>query len=129
MAPSASSRKQSPSRSSPTQRTYAEQIESAEVKRSRKAAILQLKMGRLAHTIGIASGLALALTAMIAYGLINWEFLRSAPEIFTTLKWIIPLVAGVAVAAIALAVKWEPYLTDREESHFVVSIEIGRAHV
>jgi KaiC/GvpD/RAD55 family RecA-like ATPase len=122
MAPRASSRKQSSSRSSPTQRSYAEQIESAEVKRSRKAAILQLTMGRLAHTIGIASGLALALTAMIAYGLINWEFLRSAPQIFTTLKWIIPLVAGVAVAAIALAVKWEPYLTDREESHFVMSI-------
>lgn len=103
-------------------RTYSQQIESVEVKRSRKAAILQLRLGRLAHIIGIASGLALALTAVIAYGLINWEFLRDAPEWLTTLKWIIPLVAGVAVAAVGLAIKWEPYLTDREEPHFVASV-------
>ena len=123
MASRASSRKQTPpSRPPPTQRTYAAQIESTEVKRSRKAAILQLRLGRLAHTIGIASGLALALTAIIAYGLINWEFLRNAPTIFATLKWIIPLVAGVVVAAVALAIKWEPYFTDMEEPHFAMSI-------
>jgi KaiC/GvpD/RAD55 family RecA-like ATPase len=97
-------------------------MESAEVKRSRKAAILQLRIGRLAHIIGIASGLALALTAVIAYGLINWDFLRDAPDWLTTLKWIIPLVAGVAVAIVGLAIKWEPYFTDREEPHFVASI-------
>lgn len=84
--------------------------------------MLQLKMGRLAHTIGIASALSLALTALIAYGLINWDFLRNAPEIVTILKWIIPLVAGVVVAGVALAVKWEPYLADREEPHFVMSV-------
>ena len=121
MAPRASS-KRPPTRPAPQTRTYAQQIESAEVKRSRKAAILQLRIGRLAHTIGIASGLALALTAVIAYGLINWDFLRDAPEWLTTLKWIIPLVAGVAVAAVGIAIKWEPYFTDREQPHFVASI-------
>ena len=109
-------------------RSYGEQMEPAEVKRSRKAAILQLKMGRLAHIIGIASGLALALTAVIAYYcLINWDFPMNAPlapdvEFLVTLKWIIPLVAGVVVSAVALWMKWEPYLTDREEPHFVMSM-------
>jgi len=92
------------------------------VKRSRKAAILQLKIGRLAHVIGIASGLALALTAVIAYGLENWSVLSNAPEFLTTLKWVIPLVAGVLVALVALAFKWEPYLTDRREAHFMMTI-------
>ena len=123
MAPKSSSRRPSTPPSRPSvHRSYGEHVESAEVKRSRKAAILQLKIGRLAHIIGIASGLALALTAVIAYGLINWEFLSSAPEFMVTLKWIIPLVAGAAVAAVALATKWEPYYTDREETHFVMSI-------
>ncbi len=121
MAPRSSSRKPPPARLS-SQRPSSEQIESAEVRRSRKAAILQLKIGRLAHTIGIASALSLALTAVIAYGLINWDFLRDAPEMLTILKWIIPLVAGAAVAAVAIAVKWEPYVADREEPHFVLSI-------
>src|SRR4030042_815045 len=123
MAPTSSSRRQpTPPSRPPGHRSYGEQMESAEVKRSRKAAILQLKMGRMAHIIGIASGLALALTAVIAYGLINWEFLRNAPEFLVTLKWIIPLAAGVAVSAVALSMKWEPYYTDREETHFVMSI-------
>src|SRR4030042_6387212 len=103
MAPTSSSRRQpTPPSRPPGHRSYGEQMESAEVKRSRKAAILQLKMGRLAHIIGIASGLALALTAVIAYGLINWDFLRTNPDLafMVTLKWIIPLAAGVAVAAV-----------------------------
>lgn len=79
-------------------------------------------MGRLAHIIGISSGLALALTALIAYGLINWEPLSTAPDWFVTFKWIAPLVAGVVVAVVALAMKWEPYLADREQPHFVMSV-------
>jgi KaiC/GvpD/RAD55 family RecA-like ATPase len=105
-------------RPQPARRAYADQMESAEVRRSRKAAILQLKMGRLAHIIGIASGLALALTAVIAYGLFDffeWDFLSS-------LTWIIPLVAGTIVAFVALAIKWDPYVADRGEPHFVMSI-------
>ncbi len=122
MAPrSSSTRRPSTPSQAYARRGYPERVESAEVKRSRKAAILQLKIGRLAHVIGIASGLALALTAVIAYGLINWEFLRG-PAFLTTLKWIIPLVAGVSVSLIALGFKWEPYLTDRREAHFIMSI-------
>lgn len=83
--------------------------------------MLQLKMGRLAHVIGIGSGLALAFTALIAYGLINWEFLRGE-EWLVTLKWFIPLITGAVVAAVALAIKWEPYLADREQPHFIMSI-------
>ena len=83
--------------------------------------MLQLKMGRLAHVIGIGSGLALAFTALISYGLINWDFLRGE-EWLVTLKWFIPLITGVAVAAVALAIKWEPYLADREQPHFIMSI-------
>ena len=105
-----------------SRRSYVEQVESAEVKRSRKAAILQLKMGRLAHVIGIASGLALALTALIAYGLEYWDFLRTGPEFLTVLKWMIPLVAGVIVSVVVLMIKWEPYLTDRRDAHFIMSI-------
>jgi KaiC/GvpD/RAD55 family RecA-like ATPase len=105
-----------------SRKSYVEQVESAEVKRSRKAAILQLKMGRLAHIIGIASGLALALTALIAYGLVYWDFLHNGPEFLTILKWMIPLVAGVVVSVVALMIKWEPYLTDRRDAHFIMSI-------
>ena len=83
--------------------------------------MLQLKMGRLAHVIGIGSGLALAFTALISYGLINWDFLRGE-EWLVTLKWFIPLITGVAVAAVAIAIKWEPYLADREQPHFIMSI-------
>ena len=109
-----------PSKRPPTARkAYAEQIESAEVKRSRKAAILQLKMGRLAHIIGIASGLALALTAVIAYGLENWNL---PTDILPSLRWIIPLVAGLIVAVVALMIKWDPYIADRGESHFIMSV-------
>lgn len=122
MAPRASSKRPPASTHTSSRRSYVDQVEPAEVKRSRRAAILQLKMGRLAHTIGIASGLALALTAVIAYGLVNWEFLRNAPGFVEQLKWMIPLVAGVVVAIVAIAVKWEPYLADKEEPHFVASV-------
>lgn len=108
-------------RPQPARKGYADQIESAEVRRSRKAAILQLKMGRVAHIIGIASGLALALTAIIAYGLVHWDFLRST-DFIESLKWIIPLVAGLVVALVALAMKWDPYIADRGEWHFVMNI-------
>ena len=98
-------------------------MESAEVKRSRRAAILQLKMGRLAHVIGITSGLALALTAVIAYGLGEpWDFLANPPEVIDNLKWTIPLVAGLIVGLVAVALKWEPYVADRREPHFIVSL-------
>jgi len=98
-------------------------VESAEVKRSRRAAILQLKMGRLAHVIGITSGLALALTAVIAYGLGEpWDFLANPPEVIDNLKWTIPLVAGLIVGLVAVALKWEPYVADRREPHFIVSL-------
>ena len=116
MAARASSRKPQVAR-----KGYADQMDSAEVRRSRKAAILQLKMGRLAHIIGISSGLALALTAVIAYGLVNWDFLRST-EFLPTLKWIIPLAAGLVVALVALAIKWDPYIADRDEPHFIMSV-------
>jgi len=122
MAPRAPSKRYHAPSPPLSRRSYVEQVESAEVKRSRKAAILQLKMGRLAHIIGIASGLALALTALIAYGLVNWDFLRNGPEFLTVLKWMIPLVAGVVVSVVALMIKWEPYLTDRRDAHFIMSI-------
>jgi len=122
MAAKASSKKSpAPSRTS-SYRPQREQIESAEVRRSRKAALLQLSMGRVAHIIGIASGLALALTAVIAYGLVHWDFLRDAPAFMVTLKWVIPLVAGIVAAGTAIIMKWEPYVADREEPHFVVSV-------
>jgi len=123
MAPRSSSKRPSDAvREPPPQRSRGPKVESAEVKRSRRAAILQLKMGRLGHIIGIASGLALALTAVIAYGLQNWEMLTDAPEMVVELKWTIPLVAGLIVAIVALWAKWEPYLADKNEPHFVTSI-------
>ena len=108
-------------RPQPRQKGFADQIESAEVRRSRKAAILQLKIGRLAHTIGISSGLALALTSVIAYGHVHWDFLRSL-DFVTALYWIIPLAAGLIVALVALAIKWDPYIAERGESHFVMNV-------
>ncbi|MEM0343007.1 MAG: ATPase domain-containing protein [Thermoplasmata archaeon] len=123
MAPRSSSKRSSTAaRDRPPPRSPGPKVESAEVRRSRRAAILQLRMGRLGHIIGIASGLALALTAIIVYGLQNWEVFAEAPEMVVELKWTIPLVAGLIVAVAALWVKWEPYVADRDEPHFVVSL-------
>jgi hypothetical protein len=121
MAPSKSSKKPRVAPKAAQRRPVGPRIDSAEVRRSRKAALLQLKMGRLAHTIGIASALTLALTAIIAYLLVNWDYLADAPEIVTVLKWIIPLVAGVAVGLVGVLMKWEPYLADHDEPHFILS--------
>lgn len=122
--------KTSPSRTSapPEPKRYsrrghsADEIEQSEFSRSRKSAILQLTMGRLAHTIGIAAGLALAATAVLAYLQENWDWLASAPEWTISLNWMVPLIAGVVVSAVALYSKWEPYFADRDEPHFIMSI-------
>ena len=65
--------------------------------------MLQLRMGRLAHVLSIASGLALAATAVLAYLLVNWDYLATAPEYVTVLKWVVPLIASLIVAILALA--------------------------
>jgi KaiC/GvpD/RAD55 family RecA-like ATPase len=123
-AKSKASKSKTPSRPKKTSRsrvTYPGDIEPGEVSRSRKAAILQLRMGRLAHGLSIASGLALAATAVLAYLLENWDYLRTAPEYVIVLRWVVPLAASLVVAALALAFKWEPYFADRSDSHFIVS--------
>ncbi len=123
-AKSKASRPTPPSKPKKTSRPkveYPDDIDAAEVSRSRKAAILQLNMGRLAHVLSLVSGLALAATAVLAYLLQNWDYLLTAPEYVTTLKWVVPLVASLVVAVLALAFKWEPYFTDRSDPHFIVS--------
>jgi hypothetical protein len=79
-------------------RSYGPRVESAEVKRSRRAAMLQL------------------------YGLENWTFMEGSSDLVVELKWTIPLIAGIVVAIVALYVKWEPYVADKEEPHFIMSI-------
>ena len=106
----------------PARRKYSEQVESAEVRRSRRAAILQLRLGRLAHVIGIASGLALALTALFSYGVVNWDFFSGLTNLVELFKWFIPLATGIIVAAIVLWIKWDPYVADRAEPHFVMTV-------
>ncbi len=101
---------------------FNERLERAEVPRARKAAMLQLRMGRVAHVLGIASGLALAATAVLAYLLENWSLLIDAPEYVTVLKWVVPLTAGIVAASVALAVKWEPYFADRRDPHFLLNV-------
>jgi KaiC/GvpD/RAD55 family RecA-like ATPase len=123
MAPRKKSSKPSaPKREEPQESQYDSSLERAEIPRSRKAAILQLRMGRSAHVLGIVSGLALAATAILAYLLENWSPLIDAPDYVTVLKWIVPLAAGVLIALIALALKWEPYFADRTDPHFLLSI-------
>ncbi len=120
MPPRTSSKRTSASASRKSQQ---QKVESAEVRRSRRAAMLQLRMGRFAHIIGMSSALALALTALISYGSGqqgHWDFLRY--EWLVPLKWFIPIITGVAAAAVALWIKWEPYVADREQPHFVMSV-------
>ena len=78
-------------------------------------------MGRLAHVLGIASGLALAATAVLAYLIEHWTFF-SEQEYFALLSWLVPLCAGLAISIIALIIKWEPYFADRVEPHFIMSL-------
>lgn len=120
-APKKSTSQSRPKKTSRQRVEYPGDMDSAEVSRSRKAAILQLRMGRLAHILSIVSGLALAATAVLAYLLENWPYLVDAPDYVTTLKWVVPLAASLAVAALALAFKWEPYFADRTDPHFLVS--------
>ncbi|MCJ2533362.1 MAG: hypothetical protein LN411_05535 [Candidatus Thermoplasmatota archaeon] len=123
MAPRKKSKKPSaPEREDSRARQYDSRLERAETRRSRKSAILQLRMGRSAHVLSLVSGLALAATAILAYLLENWAPLIDAPEYVTILKWIVPLVAGMSIAIIALALKWEPYFADRTEPHFLLGI-------
>lgn len=110
-----------PKKTSDQRVDYPDDIDSGEVSRSRKAAMLQLRMGRLAHILSIVSALALAATALLAYLLENWSYLVDAPEYVTILKWVVPLGASLVVAALALAFKWEPYFADRTDPHFLVS--------
>lgn len=119
---SSSSPRAAPAKQSRARDSYPPGLDRAEVSRSRKSAILQLQMGRLAHIISIASALALAATAVLAYLLENWDFLANAPESVTTLRWFVPLVASLIVAAVALYIKWEPYFADRDEPHFITSL-------
>src|SRR5512137_536255 len=121
MPPRASTKRSSVS-SREARTSYGPKVESAEVKRSRRAAILQLRIGRLAHSIGLASSLVLALTAIIAYGLEDNNFLENASQFVAELIWTIPLIAGLILALAGLYVKWEPYVTDRNEPHFMMSI-------
>jgi len=125
MAPRSTTKKKSskPARKKTSEEgvEYPEDLDASEVARSRKAAVLQLRMGRSGHVLGIASGLALAVTAVLAYLLENWDFLVDAPDYVTLLKWIVPMVAGLAAAIVALAMKWEPYFADRAEPHFLMS--------
>ena len=122
MAPRKKGRKPSaPERKESKPTRYDSRLERAETPRSRKAAILQLRLGRSAHVLSTVSGLALAATAILAYLLENWSPLIDAPEYVTLLKWVVPLFAGILVAAVALALKWEPYFADRREAHFVLS--------
>jgi KaiC/GvpD/RAD55 family RecA-like ATPase len=122
MAPRKSSKRAKPPRD-PSPRdegkdAAARNLERAETPRFRRAAMLQLKMGRSSHSLSIISGLALATSAVLAYLLENWPTLSGAPDL---LKWIAPLVASIAVSLIALALKWEPYFADRREAHFIMS--------
>jgi KaiC/GvpD/RAD55 family RecA-like ATPase len=122
MAPRKKGREPSaPKREDSQESQYDSSLERAEKPRSRKAAILQLRMGRSAHVLGLVSGLALAATAILAYLLETWSPLMDAPEYVTVLKWIVPLVASILVAAVALALKWEPYFADRTSAHFILS--------
>lgn len=116
-----SSTRSKPKKTSRPRVEYPDDLDASEVSRSRKAAILQLRMGRLAHVLSIVSGLALAATAVLAYLLQNWDYLLTAPEYVTTLKWVLPLAASLVVAVLALAFKWEPYFADRTDPHFIVS--------
>ena len=123
MAPKKKGKKPStPKQRKPQESEYDSSLERAERPRSRKAAILQLRMGRSAHVLGLVSGLALAATAILAYLMENWTLFLDAPEYVMALKWIVPLAAGVLVAAVALALKWEPYFADRTSAHFVTSV-------
>ena len=97
----------------------ASRLQRAETPRFRRAAMLQLKMGRSAHSLSIISGLALATSAVFAYLLENWPTLAGAPDL---LKWTVPLVAGIVVSFIALTLKWEPYFGDRREPHFILTV-------
>lgn len=138
MTPSTSSRQaartggdsRSPSRAIPLSRS-ATQVRRAEpaipaaheVQRSRKAALLQLKMGRSAQVFGLIAAGVLAALAVLVYSLNRLpELEASLPFDRVITEWSLPLFAGLGIALAALYLKWQPYVADRDEPHFLLSL-------
>ena len=90
-------------------------------------ALLQLKIGRSAHLYTVLVSAALALD-----GILLLFFFRSLPTlgsgeygaaaVGTTFYLLIPLLAGLALSAVALAVKWEVYQLWPWEKHFSTTV-------
>ena len=92
-----------------------------------KDALLQLKIGRSAHVYAVFVSTALALN-----GLLLLFFYRQLPSFASsdhgmtalqdTFYLILPLIAGLAVAAVGLASKWEDFMLWPWEPHFSLTV-------
>jgi KaiC/GvpD/RAD55 family RecA-like ATPase len=63
----------------------------------------------------------LAVAAIISFLLTNWDFLAGPQPILEAATWIVPLLTAIAVSAVVVYLKWDPFLTDKGSKHFVTS--------
>jgi KaiC/GvpD/RAD55 family RecA-like ATPase len=90
-------------------------------------ALLQLKIGRSAHLYTVLVSAALALVGIIVlFFFSNLPQLGSgdhgAMAVGETFFLLVPLLAGLALSAVALAVKWEVYQLWPWEKHFSTTV-------
>ena len=105
-----------------------------DLKHAEKDALLQLKIGRSAHFYTIVASAAFALDGFLLLFFYSQLPALGAQEtgaaaLEHTFFLILPLLAGLAVAGIGLASKWEEFMLWPWEAHFSITIAAVVANV
>jgi len=102
-------------------------VQPEDLEGAKREALLQLKIGRSAHLAAILGSVALAIDAvLLLFEPTTLPVLHGsdvgAAAVAHTYFLILPIVAGVGVAAVVLASKWEAFQFWPWEPHFAVSV-------
>jgi KaiC/GvpD/RAD55 family RecA-like ATPase len=84
--------------------------------------LLQLKLGRAAHTYGLIAAFALLANAFFVYWVNQFGTVLALPLDLNIILWLLPLVVGGVMAAHAIDIKWWAYRSRRGSRHFVLSV-------
>jgi KaiC/GvpD/RAD55 family RecA-like ATPase len=89
--------------------------------RGRRAALIQLKFGRAAHLLSMITAVMLAIAAIIAFLISNWDVLPGSQPLLEAMVLFIPLFTAAAISIAIIYLKWDPFLTDKGSKHFITS--------
>jgi KaiC/GvpD/RAD55 family RecA-like ATPase len=105
-----------------------------DLEHAKNDALLQLKIGRSAHVYTVLASAALALDGVLILFFFSTLPTLGAGEtgmaaLAATFYLLIPLIAGVLLSAVGLAVKWEVYQLWPWEKHFSTTVAALAANV